>query len=743
MTKQCPTCSVRYEDTARFCQRDGTALQELTEESAVDPYVGQVLLGQFEVQEAIGEGGMGRVYRAHQRGFDRLVAIKILHEELVANEEIVKRFNREAKIVSHLDHPCIIHVYLFGELPDGNLFLAMEYVDGTCLSALLKTGPLPLPLSVHISAQILSALTEAHRKGVVHRDLKPDNIMLMDRPDEPASVKVLDFGIAKFLGARTVLTQQGLVFGSARYISPEAAAGEPVDERADLYAVGVILYQMLAGRPPFEDTSAVALLMRHVNDPPPPLLDQPAARSVPPGIARVVMRALEKDPARRFDGAAAMRAALLEEASAVGAVFPADLSPVGVRSVSAFPYRSPAPPGHRAGSMVASAPLPGGQTLAAARPISPSPAAGVKAWAEGPLMEERASSPSSAEGSSGGAWSGSLPATQPSRAVHAVSVSSASLHAPDDQEELPRLPGAPWGWIFLVIIAAALLGGVAWALWGGTAEEAPLTQLSTSSVRQSAPKPVPVSAPTEEGATNASLDAPSAPVNSNTAVVDEAETGAPHATPGAAAVVSRQTAAPRGRRTTPRRSARSAQAAEPAVMPPAATVSVVPRRPTAGQPLQLLAKVTPAHPLSSPYFVVAPEGGASVVQQLEAEMVSPGLYGSRVTLVDPGSYRVTFFATSRQGEVQAWGAVTAASPEPEEPAVPVQPVERPSGLRALPTEIASEGPASGGEDEDKPEEEPLPPPFPPSATPWNDSRSSATLVDGAARRDPPWTCCHR
>ena len=303
-SKACPRCGARYDAAAVFCQKDGAGLR-LIEEQTKDPRIGQVLLDQFRMEECIGVGGMGMVYRARQTTVGRDVAIKILHPDVAGNPDAVRRFHREARISTALDHPNVVRVFLFGQLNDGSLYLVMELLRGRPLSELLRVEPkLATGRALHIAAQVAEAVGEAHVQGIVHRDIKPENIFLTPKGRDPDFVKVLDFGIARLLHPedQTSATQAGLVFGTARYISPEGAAGEKTDARSDVYSIGVLLYQMLTGVTPFEGSTPVQLLMAHINERPTPIRSlQPG---IPEGVADVVMRALAKNPDARFDDGA-------------------------------------------------------------------------------------------------------------------------------------------------------------------------------------------------------------------------------------------------------------------------------------------------------------------------------------------------------------------------------------------------------------------------------------------------------
>lgn len=299
--KACPVCGLRYDAAAVFCQRDGARLARAPEPETgapqpdADALVGRVLLDQFRVDAVIGAGGMGTVYRARQLGVDRDVAIKILHGDVAQDPEAARRFEREARVSAQIDHPNVVRVLLFGRLPDRRCYLVMEHLVGPSLADVLAdaAGPLPPSIAATIVAAIADGLGAAHRAGVVHRDVKPENVILVD--GDPTHVKILDFGVARCLwGEHTMATEAGLVFGTARYISPEGASGDRTDARSDVYSLGVLAHHMLAGRPPFDAETPVAMLLRHVQDPAPPL-----PMSLPRSLREVVARSLEKSPDRR------------------------------------------------------------------------------------------------------------------------------------------------------------------------------------------------------------------------------------------------------------------------------------------------------------------------------------------------------------------------------------------------------------------------------------------------------------
>jgi len=338
-TKVCPGCSARYPPDALFCPNDGSPLTaspfgdpELGAEGVGeghDSYLGREISGHIEIRKLAGVGAMGRVYRAFQKGIDRDVAVKVLHRELSANQQLVTRFHREAKVASRLQHPNVVQVHLAGQLPDGAMYIVMEYLDGLSLqSALLAAGgPIPLVRALHIALQICDAAGEAHSQGVIHRDLKPENVMLIRRGEDEDFVKVLDFGIARLnWGEQSMATAAGLIFGTARYISPEGAQGEAVGPAGDVYAIATLLYQMLAGRTPFEGDQAVALLVQQIHDAPPPLRSHVPAASLPDSIADVIMQNLSKRPEERAPDARTFGRSLVEAAKSLG-LTPEDLVP--------------------------------------------------------------------------------------------------------------------------------------------------------------------------------------------------------------------------------------------------------------------------------------------------------------------------------------------------------------------------------------------------------------------------------
>ena len=269
---------------------------------ARDPLIGTLIAGRFQIDEMIGQGGMGKVYRARHLALDRVVCLKMLKPALLEDPTLVGRFEREAKAASRLNHPNGISVLDFGRNEaDGSLYIVMEYVQGKDLRIVLRDEwPLPETRLCNIMAQVLAALAEAHAHNVIHRDLKPENIMVEQRRDQADFVKVLDFGIAKILDSDVPgLTRNDVVCGTPQYMAPEQATGSALDQRCDLYAVGVILYQMATGHLPFDGQNSMEVLTKHVNEQPvPPRKRQPDA-PISEAMEALILRALEKDPAHR------------------------------------------------------------------------------------------------------------------------------------------------------------------------------------------------------------------------------------------------------------------------------------------------------------------------------------------------------------------------------------------------------------------------------------------------------------
>jgi len=309
----CEKCHHEAMTGALFCVFCGTTFAQTPPESpGADSLVGQTLKGMYLIQKRIADGGMGQVYKALHIALDAPFAVKIVKRGLLSDPGVVGRFQREARAVSKLRHPNIVAVTDFGQTDDGTLFMVMEYVAGRSLARVIaEEAPLREHRVVHIGAQILSAFAEAHANQVLHRDLKPENVMIESRRDAPDSVKVLDFGIAKLqiAGApASTLTRAGLVCGTPGYMSPEQLTGGELDGRSDLYAVGVVLYEMLTGRLPFDPSTPVRLAQKQMTETPPaPSTVRPAS----PDLEALVLRALSPEREDRPQSAAEMRDELL------------------------------------------------------------------------------------------------------------------------------------------------------------------------------------------------------------------------------------------------------------------------------------------------------------------------------------------------------------------------------------------------------------------------------------------------
>lgn len=250
--------------------------------------------GDFQVKKKIAEGGMGQIYLAKQVSLDRDVALKILPERFAKDSSFKARFEREAREAARLNHPNIISVYAYG-IKDGIPYFAMEYVEGKDLSQLLKErGKFPVQEALRVTKEVAKALEVAHKKGVVHRDIKPSNIMIK----EDGSIKVTDFGLAKAIGSKTMVTQAFVILGTPHYMSPEQGKGEKLDVRSDIYSLGVVLYELLTGGVPFHSDTPTSLIYMHVHETPPPIREKNP--EVPPAVEALVMRMLTKDPNERF-----------------------------------------------------------------------------------------------------------------------------------------------------------------------------------------------------------------------------------------------------------------------------------------------------------------------------------------------------------------------------------------------------------------------------------------------------------
>jgi eukaryotic-like serine/threonine-protein kinase len=274
-------------------------------EGAPDPLLGRVINEKFKILSFIAKGGMGKVYRAEQAPLGRVCALKVLNGNYTGEHdpEFHKRFFLEASMTSKLRHPNTVTVFDYGQTSDGIYYMAMEYLEGYTLHrAIRQVGHFPEERAAHVARQICRSLREAHSLGVVHRDLKPANVYLLEHGDEPDFVKVLDFGLVKDVANNDAeeLTQAGLFMGSPKYMAPEQIQGGAIDARTDIYALGVIMYEMIAGKVPFDHAKSLDILMSHVKDDIPPIKTVNPSARVSPSFEEAIMRALAKDPNGRF-----------------------------------------------------------------------------------------------------------------------------------------------------------------------------------------------------------------------------------------------------------------------------------------------------------------------------------------------------------------------------------------------------------------------------------------------------------
>jgi tRNA A-37 threonylcarbamoyl transferase component Bud32 len=290
--KVCPRCSELFPDDAERCPRDGVELR-----AVLDPLIGRTVGGRYRLISRLGAGGMSAVYLARHTTIDRLMAIKTLRRDLALDPVQRDRFVREARAVNRINHENIVEITDFGESDDGMVYLVMEYVPGETLLTSMSAGPFSSARALDIAEQIAGALARAHQMGIVHRDLKPENILLLQKRGRADFVKLLDFGIAKIMDAPS-LTGSQQIFGTPGYIAPEYIQSTHIDGRADLYSLGVILYEMVTGALPFDYEYPGDLLVKHVTEPPiPPRL---RLESVDPVMEEFVLRCLRKSPQERF-----------------------------------------------------------------------------------------------------------------------------------------------------------------------------------------------------------------------------------------------------------------------------------------------------------------------------------------------------------------------------------------------------------------------------------------------------------
>jgi tRNA A-37 threonylcarbamoyl transferase component Bud32 len=326
----CPACGRVSGLDVRFCASCGFRFKAGEDETdapretrdQADPLVGRTVADRYQIMELIGRGGMGVVYRVEHTRIAKAMAMKLLHGELARDKEVVRRFRREAEAVSKLDHQNTVQVFDFGRA-EGMTYLVMELLPGRDLGAILQSeGTISFTRIAHVAVQICSSVQQAHDRGIVHRDLKPENVRIVNRREDPDFVKVLDFGLAKLRDneehARASITREGFLVGTPYYMAPEHIRGEPVDARSDVYALGALIYKACVGVPPFWGTTPVAVLTKHLHDPVVPPTKRSQRTDLPPAADAILMKALEKKPADRYQSMNELRAALAEHLGEAG-----------------------------------------------------------------------------------------------------------------------------------------------------------------------------------------------------------------------------------------------------------------------------------------------------------------------------------------------------------------------------------------------------------------------------------------
>jgi serine/threonine-protein kinase len=311
--KVCPLCKQRYPSESSFCFVDGSTLEPIA-----DPRLGTTLGGRYVLDDVIGEGGMATVYRARHKLVDRPSAVKVLHSDVMKEGNVRERFLREARHAQRLAHPNVVEVLDQGETEDGVPYLVMELLEGSSLAEIVAKGPMPPKRALPLMMQMLRALSRAHHFEVIHRDLKPENVFVL--PND--TIKLLDFGIARSI-RDTRLTSLGEIFGTPEYMAPEQGATAEVGPPADLYSMGIIFFEMLSGKLPFEAPNAPMLLVKHMNDPVPHVRDaMPPGKSVPDALDELVYAMMAKSPADRPVDARSILATMERIATEQGIAIP-------------------------------------------------------------------------------------------------------------------------------------------------------------------------------------------------------------------------------------------------------------------------------------------------------------------------------------------------------------------------------------------------------------------------------------
>jgi eukaryotic-like serine/threonine-protein kinase len=310
--RECPKCHKRFlESSARVCDADGAVLDLVVVASDRDRLVGTTILNRYAVDKVLGDGGMGVVYRAIDMETRRPYAVKVLRAEYSAEEDLVIRFEQEARAAASVRNPHIVEIFDWGSLPDNSRFFVMEFLEGRSLGDLLarmprapgadRRQPLPEDFALHISMQIADGLKAAHEIGIVHRDIKPDNFHIVRRPDDPYFVKILDFGIAKVANSKAAKTRTGSVFGTPHYMSPEQASGDKnIDATTDIYGLGVMMYEMVVGKIPFDADNLMGILTAHLYHTPTPPSIYPECEKLSRSFEAIILKCLAKDREARY-----------------------------------------------------------------------------------------------------------------------------------------------------------------------------------------------------------------------------------------------------------------------------------------------------------------------------------------------------------------------------------------------------------------------------------------------------------
>jgi len=355
VNRVCPTCRFEYGGGEVFCPVDAARLVTTSQMGATpidpeDPLIGALLAGRYEVKRRIGEGGMGLVYEGKHRDIDKPVAIKVLRNDLSRRPDVVARFRQEAKSASRIGHENIVDVSDFGETRYGSSYFVMEFLEGEDLANVLgREVTVDAQRACGIVLQCCRALGAAHAKHIVHRDIKPENIFLIERDGVKDFVKIVDFGIAKMGDIETEgqpgrkLTKTGMIFGTPEYMSPEQAAGKELDHRVDVYALGIILYECLAGRVPFVGDTFMGVLTQHLFSAPPPIVEMNPRAQVSAELELVIAKALAKAPGERYQDTAelaeAIECALDGQVSRATAMTPPTGRMIPIRDTDPVPRR--------------------------------------------------------------------------------------------------------------------------------------------------------------------------------------------------------------------------------------------------------------------------------------------------------------------------------------------------------------------------------------------------------------------